>query len=153
MASGVTNRGRKVIANTYFRADATDEPTAFKVALCTSAVAPTVDTNVLADLTEIAAGNGYTAGGLTVERSAVGWDTITEDDGADLAFVLAKDLVWTASGGPLPASGGGARWAVLLDDDTTPNLVAWWDLTSDQSVSDGQSLTLQDCRINLTLPV
>jgi hypothetical protein len=145
--AGVTNKGKKCILNAYFTADTSDEPTGFKIALVTSATAPTADTNVLTDLTEITAGNGYTAGGATLNRNSTDFDTVTEDDTNDRGFVQIKDVVWTASGGPIPASGNGARYAVLLDDNTTPNLLAYWDLQSDRQVSDGQSLTLQDCEI------
>ncbi len=146
--AGVTNRGKKVIQNTYFRADVTDEPVAFKVLLITSAVAPTADTDVLAGLTEIASGNGYTTGGISVTRDATGFDSLVEDDAGDKAKIQVKDLVWTASGGPIPASGGGARYALLMDDAGTPNVIVYWDLGADRTVSDGQTLTLQDCEIN-----
>ena len=151
MASGVTNRGKFAFLNAYFRA--TGIPTNLYVALCTSATTPTVDINTLSELTEIAAGNGYTAGGYQLARNATDWDTLTEDDTGDLAKVLAKDVAWTASGGSLPASGNGARWAVLTDDNATQGsriVIAWWDLVSDRSVSVGQPLTLQDCEVRLT---
>jgi hypothetical protein len=145
--AGVTNKGKKCILNAYFTADTSDEPAGFKIALCTSATAPTADTDVLADLTEIASGNGYTAGGATLSRNSTDFDTIEEDDTNDRGYIRIKDVVWTASGGSIPASGNGARYAVLLDDAATPNLLAYWDLQSDRQVSDGQSLTLQDCEI------
>lgn len=144
--AGFTNKGKKILLNAFFRA--TEVPTSFKVALVTSATAPTADTNALTDLTEIAAGNGYTAGGAAVTRDASGFDVITEDDTGDKGLVQLVDVVWTASGGTLPASGNGARYAVLLDN--TGNLLAWWDLTSDRSVSSGQTLTLQNCELDLT---
>ena len=151
MASGVTNRGKFAFLNAYFRA--TGIPTNLYVALCTSAVTPTVDTNTFSELTEIAAGNGYTAGGYQLARNATDWDTLTEDDTGDLAKVLAKDVAWTASGGSIPGSGNGARWAILTDDNATQGsriVIAWWDLVSDRSVSVGQPLTLQDCEVRLT---
>lgn len=155
MASGVTNRGKFAMLNSYFRN--TGAPTNFYVALCTSAATPTVDINTLSELTQIANGNGYdaTAGGYQLARNATDWDTLTEDDSGDLAKVLAKDVAWTATGGSLPASGNGARWAVLTDDNATVNsriVIAWWDLISDRTVSVGQPLTLQDCEVRLTTP-
>lgn len=148
--AGMTNRGKKVMLNAYFTADTTDEPTAFKMALCTSAVAPTQDTNVLSDLTEIATGNGYTAGGATIARSATGFDVITEEDTSDYGAAQMADIVWTASGGPIPSSGSGARYAVLLDDAATPNLIAYFDLTSDRTISDTQTLTFADFDVRIT---
>jgi len=148
--AGMTNRGKKVMLNAYFTADTTDEPTAFKMALVTSATAPTQDTNVLTDLTEITAGNGYTAGGLAIARSAVGFDVITEEDTSDYGAAQMADIVWTATGGPIPSAGGGARYAVLLDDAATPNILAYFDLTTDRTVSDTQTLTLADFDVRLT---
>jgi len=148
--AGMTNRGKKVMLNAYFTADTTDEPTAFKMALVTSATAPTQDTNVLTDLTEITAGNGYTAGGVAIARSAVGFDVITEEDTSDYGAAQLADVVWTASGGAIPSAGGGARYAVLLDDEATPNIIAYFDLTSDRTVSDTQTLTLADFDVRIT---
>lgn len=151
MASGITNRGKYKLLDWVFRGTAL--PTNFYVALVTSAASPTVDTNTLSELTEIAAGNGYTAGGISLTKNSTDFDTLTEDDSGDLGKVQIKDLTWTASGGSLPASGNGARWAVLTDDNATQGsrlVLAWWDLVSDRSVSVGQPLTLQDCELRLT---
>lgn len=152
MASGFTNRGKFLLLDLYFRAQ--NAPASFEVHLVTSATAPTADTNVLSDLTEIANGNGYTATtGFALARDTTDWDTLTEDDTGDLGKVLAKDVAWTASGGPLPASGGAARYAVLTTPDSgaaNKKVIAYWDLGADRSVSVGQPLTLQDCELRLT---
>lgn len=151
MASGITNRGKYKLLDWVFRASTL--PTNFYVALCTSAATPTVDTNTFSELTEIAAGNGYTAGGTSLTKNSTDFDVLTEDDTGDLGKIQIKDLTWTASGGSLPGSGNGARWAVLTDDNATQGnriVLAWWDLTSDRSVSVGQPLTLQDCELRLT---
>ncbi len=151
MASGITNRGKYKLLDWVFRGTAL--PTNFYVALITSAVAPTVDTNTFSELTEIVAGNGYTAGGISLTKNSTDFDTLTEDDSGDKGLVQIKDLVWTASGGTLPGSGNGARYAILTDDNATQGsrlVIAWWDLTSDRSVSTGQTLTLQNCELDLT---
>lgn len=148
--AGMTNRGKKVMLNAYFTADATDEPAGFKMALATSAIAPTQDTNVLTDVTEIAAGNGYTAGGIAIARSAVGFDVLTEEDTADYGAAQMADIVWTATGGSIPSSGGGARYALLLDDAVTPNVIAYFDLSTDRTISDTQTLTFADFDVRLT---
>lgn len=151
MASGWTNRGKYNALNLCFRNAA--EPTVFYLFLATSAATPTADTNVKSDLTEIATGNGYTAGGNSVARNSTDFDTLTEDDGNDRALTQLKDQVWTASGGALPSSGNGARWALLTDDNATlANREVWcyWDLTSDRTISDTQTLTLVDCELRLT---
>ena len=147
----VTNRGKFLILQEFFR-----NPTEFTnlyIALITSAAAPTVDTNTFSELTEIAAGNGYTAGGISLSRNSTDFDTLTEDDSGNLASIQIRDVVWTASGGTLPGSGSGARYAILTDDNATQGsrqVIAYWDLTSDRSVSSGQTLTLQNCEIRLT---
>jgi len=149
--AGWTNRGKKLIMDSFFRA--ATPPTNFYVALVTSATAPTADTNTLSELTEIAAGNGYTSGGISLSRNSTDFDTLTENDTDDRGELLIKDLAWTASGGPLPASGNGARYAVLTTDEGTVGnrqVIAFWSLTSDRSVSVGQTLTLQNCELRLT---
>lgn len=147
----LTNRGKYLMLQAYFRN--TGAPTNFYAALVTSAVAPTVDTNTLSELTEIAAGNGYTSGGISLARNATDFDVLTEDDVNDRGEVQTKDLVWTASGGNLPASGSGARYLVITTDEVTVGnrqVVAFFDLVSDRTVSDGQPLTLQDATIRAT---
>lgn len=147
----VTNKGKYHLLHAALRR--TSLPTNYYIALVTSATAPTVDINTLSELTEIAAGNGYTSGGYQLTPGATDFDTITEDDANDKALIQVKDVVWTASGGAIPGSGNGARYAVLTDDNATVGsreVYAAWDLTSDRSVSSGQTLTLQDLQIDAT---
>jgi len=148
-----TNRGKFLMLDWVFHAQAM--PTNFYVALVTSAVAPTVDINTLGELTEIAAGNGYTTGGYQLTPGATDFDVMTEDDAGDKALVQTKDLVWTASGGPIPDSGDGARYAVLTDDNGTianRQVIAAWDLVSDRSCTDTHSITLEDCELRAIEP-
>jgi hypothetical protein len=147
MASGITNRGKLRILEWAFRD--VSVPTNFYVALCTDANTPDQDTNVLSDLTEINTGNNYNAGGYQLAPGVTDFDVASEDDSGDLAYVQIKDVAWAASGGPIPASGSDARWAVLTDDASDGEVIAWFDLTSGRSVSDGQTLTLQDCECSL----
>jgi len=148
MASVVTNRAKFNVLGIVFRNGT--EPTAFTLLLTLNSAPPTVDTNTFSELAEIAAGNGYTSGGQTINRNSTDFDVLTEDDTNDRALVQIKDISWTASGGNLPASGNGARWAVLADDNATLNSrEVWigWDLVSDRTVSDTQSLTLQNAEL------
>ena len=148
--AGWTNRGKYRLLGWVLRNDM--EPANFYVALVTSATAPDADTNTLGDLTEIAAGNGYTSGGYQLTPGSTDFDIHTEDDANDRGLVQLKDVAWTASGGSIPASGSGARYAVLTDDNATVadrEVLFYWDLSSDRSVSDGQTLTLQDCEIRI----
>lgn len=150
MASGWTNKGKYKALGWSFRG--VTIPTNFYARLCTSATAPNVDINIASELTQVSAGTGYTAGGMSLAKNATDWDVWTEDDTADDAFIQLKDLVWTASGGTLPATDS-ARWAVLTDDNATDGsreIYAWWDLVSDRQVSDGQTLTLVNCELKLT---
>lgn len=149
--AGWTNRGKYLILQSFFRN--TGAPTVFYLALFDSSVAPTADTNVVSDLGQIPAGNGYTSGGISVARNATDFDVLTEDDANDRALIQLKDEVWTASGGNLPGSGTGARYAGLTDDNATVGsrqVVAFFDLSSNRVVSDTQSLTLQNVEMRLT---
>jgi len=149
--AGFTNRGKYRMLQGWYRAGSV--PTTFYMALVTSATAPDVDINTLSQLTEIAAGNGYTSGGIAVARNSTDFDVLTEDDTNDRALVQIKDLVWTASGGSLPGSGSGARHAVLTDDNGTVgsrDVMQFFSLGSDRTISDTQTLTLQNCEIRLT---
>lgn len=141
-----TNRGKFRMLQSFYRG--VNTPSTFYVALVTATVVPTAATNTLSQLAEIAAGNGYTAGGIAVARSAVAWDVLIEDDTLNQARVQAADIVWTPSGGPIPSSGAGATYAVLLDDNVTPanrDVIAYATLTPGPvTVSDTQPLTLQN---------
>jgi hypothetical protein len=148
--SGWTNKGKAKLLGWGYRGATI--PTNFYVALVTSATAPIADTNTLSQLTEIAAGNGYTTGGYQLTPNGTDFDTLTEDDTADSGILMIKDLVWTASGGPIPASGNGARYAVLTDDNVTVGsreVYFYWDLVTSVTVSNGQTITLQDLQINI----
>jgi len=149
-----TNRGKYLILNWAFRAVAL--PANMYVALCTDDIEPTVDMNTLSDLTEITAGNGYVEGGYTLTPGATDFDTIAEDDVNDLSNVRLKDIVWTASGGPIPdSSGERARYAVLLSHHATPadrEIIAVWDLVTSRMITDGNTLTLANCELKAVEP-
>ena len=149
--SGITNRGKLLLLQYAFRTSG--RPANYYVALCTSAQTPTADTNLLSDLTQIAVGDGYSNGGYQLTPGDTDFDVNTENDASDLANIQIKDVVWNASGGSIPASGNGARWAVLTTNEGTVanrQIIAYWDLVSDRMVSDSQSLTLQNCELQLT---
>jgi len=153
MASGWTNKGKVSILEAYFRNEGA--PTNFYVALVTSAVEPTADHNSFSELTEITAGNGYATGGFQLAKNSTDFDVLTEDDTNDRGYIQIKDIVWTASGGTIPDSGDGARWAILLDDVVTiagREILAYFDLSSDRTVSDGQTLTLSNSELRLDEP-
>jgi hypothetical protein len=96
--------------------------------------APVATNTVFADLTDIAAGNGYTAGGTasTVSSSA--------QTSGTYALTLT-DVVFTASGGAI----GPFRYAVLYNDTPTSPadpLIGWWDYASSVTLSDGETFTV-----------
>ena len=150
--AGFTNRGKKLIFEWVFLRTAS-LPTNFYLALVTNAAAPGPDTKTLSQLTQIAAGNGYSDGGYQLTPGATDFDVLTEDDLNDKAILMIKDIIWTASGGSLPSVGNGARYAVLTTDEGTignRQVLKYWDLVSDRSVAVGVQLKLVDLQGELT---
>jgi len=148
-----TNRGKFLMLSWAFPRVAF--PTNYYVALVTDAVAPTVDINTLGELTEITAGNGYTTGGYQLTPNDTDFDTTTEDDTSDLAFVQIKDIVWTAVAGPIPSAGDGARYAILTDDIgvvANRQVIAAWDLVTSRMCTATFSITLEDCELRAIEP-
>ncbi len=95
--------------------------------------APVATNSVKADLTEIGAGNGYTAGGTQAALTSSSHTTGT------YKLVLA-DVVFTASGGSI----GPFRYAVLYNDTPTSPadpLIAWWDYGVAITLLNGETFT------------
>ena len=103
--------------------------------------APVATNSVKADLTEISAGSGYSAGGTTV--------TVTTSAQSSGTYTLAGNKVtFTASGGSI----GPFRYAVLYNDTPTSPadpLIGWWDYGSAITLADTESL---DVKFNNTDP-
>lgn len=99
--------------------------------------APVAGNTVKADITEIAAGNGYVAGGVTLSL------TITEVSG--VATLRANEVTFQASGGSI----GPFRYAVIYNDTTAGKpLVAWFDY-GQTTLQDTESIV---ARFNNTNP-
>lgn len=95
--------------------------------------APVATNTVKADLTEIAAGNGYTAGGNTATQ------TTSAQTSGTYKLVLADPTTWTASGGAI----ANFRYAVLYNDTATNDeLIGWWDYGSTVTVNAGETFTV-----------
>jgi len=104
----------------------------FKVMLTNTA--PTATNAVKADITEMGAGNGYTAGGVSV-----GTITGSQTSGT-FKFVGGTDPVVTASGAVGPF-----RYVVLYNDTATSPakpLIGWWDYGSAVTLASGETLTV-----------
>jgi len=101
-----------------------------KVLLTNSA--PVATNTVKANLTEISAGNGYTAGGTAATISS------SSQTSGTYKLVLA-DVVFTASGGSI----GPFRYAVLYNDTATNDeLIGWWDYGSSITLASGETFTV-----------
>lgn len=103
-----------------------------KVALTNTA--PVNTNTILADITQIANGNGYTTGGTAVTISS------SAQTSGTYKLVLA-DVVFTASGGSI----GPFRYAVLYNDTPTSPvdpLIGWWDYGSAVTLADFDTFTV-----------
>lgn len=146
--AGATNRGKYIWAGVVFRGETLTSK--YYIGLVTDT--PDQDTDLFSDLDEIASGNGYVSGGYELTPGATDFDLWSEIDGStDVGRVQIKDIVWTASGGNIPASGDGALFAVLLDHHATVGsrqVLAYWSLSSARTISDTQELSLNDLQID-----
>ena len=101
-----------------------------KVALTNTA--PVATNTVFANITEISAGNGYTAGGADTQND------YTESAGT--GSCTGTDVVWTASGGTI----GPFRYVVLYNDtpaSPADPLIGWWDYGSAITLNAGETFT------------
>jgi hypothetical protein len=118
-------------------------PTNFYMALITNAVAATVDTNTLGELTQISDG-GYTTNGASLTPGATDFDVYTE--GSSTAYVQIKDVQWTATTSIAPAQ------IVITDDNATPanrQIIAFGDATG--TANAGQPYIVKNFQFNLNL--
>ena len=95
-------------------------------------VAPVATNSVKTDLTEIAAGNGYTAGGTAV--------TITASSQTSGTYKLVgSDVVFTAAGGAIAQF----RYVVFYNDTAaSDDLIGFWDNGSAVDLADGSDFTV-----------
>lgn len=90
---------------------------------------------IKADLAEITAGNGYTAGGNSATISA------SAQTSGTYKLILSDPTTWTATGGTI----GPFRYAVLYNDSTaakTDPLIGYWDYGSAVTLAIGESFAV-----------
>lgn len=101
----------------------------FKVALTNSA--PVATNTVLANITQISAGNGYTTGGNTT--------TISISETTGTTTVSGTEVVFTATGAM-----AAFRYAVLYNDTAANDeLIGWFDYGSSISMTTGETFTIR----------
>lgn len=90
---------------------------------------------------ELANGNGYVTGGVTLAGAAIAVDDV--NDRADLTF---NDAVWTASGGSI-----GPSPAAIIFDNTHASDALAGDIPfgSDQTATDGGTFTVASPTIRI----
>lgn len=104
----------------------------FKALLTNSA--PVATHTGLSNWTDISAGNGYSAGGMTL-------DTVTLSEASGTAKVTIADEVLTASGGSI----GPFRYVPIYNDTATSPAdaaVCWYDYGSSITLASGESFTI-----------
>lgn len=95
--------------------------------------APAAANAVKTDITELTAGNGYTAGG---NAAAV---TTSAQTGGTYKLVLGDPATWTAAGGSV----GPFRYAVLYNDTAAnKELIGFWDYGSNVTLAAGESFAV-----------
>jgi hypothetical protein len=103
-----------------------------KIALSNSA--PLVTNTIFANITEISAGNGYTAGGEDTQNT---WS----ENPAGTGEMVTVDVVWTASGGSI----GPFQYVVMYNDtpvSPVDPLIGWWDHGSGVTLADTETFTV-----------
>lgn len=96
-----------------------------------SNTAPVATNSVKADIAEISAGNGYTAGG---NQATV---TSSSQSSGTYKLVLGDPATWTATG-----TVGPFRYAILYNDTPTSPadpLIGWWDYGSAITLANGET--------------
>jgi hypothetical protein len=106
-------------------------------------VAPVATNSVKADLTEIAAGNGYSTGGASVTTVSSG------QTGGTYKLVVSQP-VFTATGGSIAQF----RYAVIYD--STPGsgpLIGFWDYGAEVNITVGNTFQVQTDQTNGILQI
>ncbi|WP_441235657.1 hypothetical protein [Bradyrhizobium sp. 930_D9_N1_4] len=101
-----------------------------KVVLTNSA--PSASNTVLANITQIANGNGYTTGGATSAQ-------VSSAQTSGTYKLVLTDVTWTASGGSI----GPFRYVVLYNDTAASDqLIGYYDYGTNITITDGNSFVV-----------
>ena len=94
--------------------------------------APVATNTVKSNLTEIAAGNGYSAGGAVASF-------VSGNDTAGTYKLILAPASWTAAGGSI----GPFEWAVLYNSSAaSQQLIGWWDYGTAITLTNGNTFTV-----------
>jgi hypothetical protein len=94
--------------------------------------APTASNTVKSNLTEIAAGNGYAAGGAVASF-------VSGNDASGTYKLILSPVSWTAAGGSI----GPFEWAVLYNSSAaSQQLIGWWDYGTAITLTNGNTFSV-----------
>ena len=131
--NAVSQEGEEALLESFFRGDATYDPSEFYVRLCNST--PDV-TTTLGTVVSEATGNGYAP--QVVEQSTVGFPTKEIDLGA--FRLVSKTVSFAASGGSI----GPVTHAYLATtSDNTGMFIAFRALSLTRTILDTDTMTIQ----------
>jgi hypothetical protein len=103
-----------------------------------TSIAPLATNTVRGNLTEIAAGNGYVAGGAAAAF-------VSGNDTSGTYRLILSPVSWTASGGLI----GPFEFAVLYNSTTANgNLIGWWDYGAPLTLTSGNTFTVSLDQVN-----
>jgi hypothetical protein len=94
--------------------------------------APVASNTIKSNISEIGAGNGYTAGGG-------GAAFVSGNDTSGTYKLVLSQVSWTASGGSIAQF----RYAVLYNSTAASgNLIGWWDYGAEVNLTNGNTFTV-----------
>lgn len=95
--------------------------------------APVATNTVKANITEISAGNGYSAGGAVASY-------VSDAQSSGTYKLILAAVTFTASGGAIAQF----RYAVLYNSTTASgNLIGWYDYGAEVNITNGNSFVVQ----------
>jgi hypothetical protein len=108
-----------------------------------SNVAPVATNALLADITQIAAGNGYVSGGNTATL-------VSSAQAGGVYKLVLNDVTFTASGGSIATF----RYIVVYNSTATNSeLIGWYDFGTAVNITDGNSFVVDLDQVNGILTI